>query len=631
MKKNMSANKRWFIVIAVFALLISLIVFVSRDKKVQNTEVQDTGGNALLVLLHGYTLDGQSLDGVEATVRQVPGLTNASLFKPSLPLSMFSMSRPDKILADLLVAIDQAWDKRAATGKPYDRIVLVGHSAGALYARKLYVAACGQNDAAPFEKGLTNELANLKARPLTQARPWAAKVDRIILLAGMNRGWSISHHMSLWRAASMKLGAAIGHCLEALYRRPPIIFTIRRGSSFITELRLQWLAMRAGSDPEIGHAPTIQLLGTIDDLVSPDDNVDLVSGRDFTYLEMPHSGHKNVIEMDSRGDDQARKAAAKRRDVLLQAMTMQVPVPGIISPVESNFTIDTNVTDVVFVIHGIRDEGHWTRKIAYRAQVAGQSLDRKVATVTSSYGYFPMLSFLRPGARQQKVAWMMDRYTEARAQYPNATHFHYVGHSHGTYLLAKALEDHPAVRFNQVVFAGSVVRRAYPWGHFIKETQQVKNVLNFVATADWVVAFFPKALQSVGLQDLGSAGHDGFDLVGKIPGLTEPRHPDLKTGTAEPAYLVGGHSAALTEAMWDAIAHFTMTGTFKIPEEAEISTSQAALVAGPALVAPIIWIGLASALVAGLWGLISLRVREWKKTVLIIGYCSLVWTILTKL
>jgi hypothetical protein len=49
----------------------------------------------------------------------------------------------------------------------------------------------------------------------------------------------------------------------------------------------------------IGTAVTVQLLGTIDDLVSPDDNIDLVSGKDFVYLEVPESGHRNVIDMDT--------------------------------------------------------------------------------------------------------------------------------------------------------------------------------------------------------------------------------------------------------------------------------------------------------------------------------------------
>jgi hypothetical protein len=59
-----------------------------------------------------------------------------------------------------------------------------------------------------------------------------------------------------------------------------------------------------------------------------------------------------------------------------------------------------------------------------------------------------------------------------------------------------------------------VVRRQYDWDRYIARGQ-VQEVANYVATADWVVAFFPKALQTLGIQDLGSAGHDGFRSAGR--------------------------------------------------------------------------------------------------------------------
>jgi hypothetical protein len=40
-----------------------------------------------------------------------------------------------------------------------------------------------------------------------------------------------------------------------------------------------------------------QLLGSVDDFVAPQDNVDLVSGGDFIFLDVPYSGHSNVIEL----------------------------------------------------------------------------------------------------------------------------------------------------------------------------------------------------------------------------------------------------------------------------------------------------------------------------------------------
>lgn len=422
----------------------------------------------------------------------------------------------------------------------------------------------------------------------------------------------------------MKLGSGVGHVLSWLYGRPPVIFTVRRGSSFITELRLQWLAMREEVNRKhVGGASTVQLLGTVDDLVSPEDNIDLISGKDFIYLEVPQSGHRNVIDMGTEVDgngtaaerQKALLAAAERRKALLDALGDLSKRKNDVGLVESPLPERKDVTDVVFVIHGIRDEGYWTRKIAYRAQRMGDRHSRVVATETSSYGYFPMLSFLRPGARQEKVEWLMDRYTDARARYPDAR-FHYVGHSNGTYLLAKALQDYPAVRFDHVVFAGSVVHRAYEWQKFVPK--RVKSVLNFVATGDWVVAFFPKALQSIGVQDLGSAGHDGFNVASDQGPIQEL-----------PNYVVGYHSAALQEAMWDGIAEYVLTGEFKSPEGAEMAETQKWWVAGPAHVAPLLWIIIALLIGWGFHSLWRMQVREWRKTIYIVASCLLLWIILT--
>ncbi len=605
----------------IVAILAALSIFFitgtsdARERLLSDVTVKaGKNSTALLVLLHGYTLDGKSLINVQKTLEGIDSLKGADVLRPDLPLNTLSMAASSRITAELILAIDEAWRLRASNGNPYKRIVMVGHSIGGLYARKIYVAACGENAEAPFEQSLKDNLTSMGGASLKGARPWAAAVDRIVLLAGMNRGWSISHHMSVPRAVTMKMGVIFGHMLKWIYGRPPIIFSVRRGSPFITQLRIQWLAMREHTtekgDKAAGNALTVQLLGTIDDLVSPEDNIDLISGRDFVYLEVPESGHRNVIEMDN-----GTPAGQKRRKALVQAFDDKGIDAARVHPADSFLSVRRDVTDVVFVIHGIRDEGYWTRKIARRVQKAGQKRDRRIAAETSSYGYFPMLSFLRPGARQDKVEWLMDRYAEARATYPEAN-FHFVGHSNGTYLLAKALQDYPSVRFNQVVFAGSVVHRNYRWQDVIPD--RVNSVVNFVATADWVVAFFPNALQSIGIQDLGSAGHDGFKAAQSLAGVVEPD-----------AYIIGGHGAALQEAMWDSIAEYTVTGQFRPPPGALRSQEQAGWVVYPAKVAPLIW-----GLIAGLLGwilylLIKLRIREWKKTVVVIVYLAVIWLVLT--
>src|SRR6185369_10031280 len=103
--------------------------------------------------------------------------------------------------------------------------------------------------------------------------------------------------MGLSKAVALSVGNIFGHLLLSIFGVRLAIFQVRRGSPFLTQLRLEWMTL-ASDLRSHGHSMpiTVQLLGTVDDMVSPEDNIDLVTGRDFFYLDVPHSGHGNVIE-----------------------------------------------------------------------------------------------------------------------------------------------------------------------------------------------------------------------------------------------------------------------------------------------------------------------------------------------
>ena len=201
--------------------------------------------------------------------------------------------------------------------------------------------------------------------------------------------------------------------LALVLRKGSFWLACRRGAYFITELRIQWLAMLRHSD----RVPlTVQLLGTIDDLVTQDDDIDLQTGKDFIYLEVPHSGHKNII--DFGGEE-----GAVRKQILVDALT--APENNLVSRNEMQIAPehepDEHVENVVFVVHGIRDHGFWTNRIARRIQRIAKEQDQRYITITSSYGYFPMWPFIFSYfKRQMNVRWLMDQYTMALAKYPNA-------------------------------------------------------------------------------------------------------------------------------------------------------------------------------------------------------------------
>ena len=553
----------------------------------------------LVVLLHAFTHNADSMKPVKAVAAESYGTSVADFFMPDLPLSIWSCADPVTVCNQLLEQIDALWAERIEKyHNPYESIVFVGHSFGALLCRKLYVYACGETFKAPFEPGITQKTT----------RPWAAKVERIILLAGMNRGWSISHHMSLSKAFSYSLGVGF----SSLWFKTPIILQIRRGSPFITNLRIQWLTMRHNVKAKgVGNALTVQLLGSIDDLVSPEDNIDLVSGSDFVYLDVAKTGHKNIIDMDGSMDAQDRKlkfrAALLNDEQNLRQEYSQLPQD------ESLPNKREEVKDLIFVIHGIRDPGYWTHKIARRVKQLGKAHNRIFETETSSYGYFPMLSFLFPWRRREKVEWLMDQYAEGLAQYPNAQ-FSYVGHSHGTYLLTKALKEYPCCRFKQVVLAGSVVRTDYSWEALLKQGR-VERVLNYVASGDWVVAWFPNAMQMLNWQDLGGAGHRGFQspMVNQIQ------------------YVKGAHSAALHEDNWDAIADFVIEGKPVEPPEPIKQSQQSFLVRAIGKIAPLLWLGIIYLLyLIGRQFWPDLSGEQWRGVVFSALYVAGILLVLTK-
>ncbi|WP_133122409.1 MULTISPECIES: alpha/beta hydrolase [unclassified Klebsiella] len=578
------------------------------------------GKGILVVVFHAYANNATSLSSViDAVKKQWP---NAQMYCPDLPLSWFSTANPNEIVNLHLNQLDTIIQQSENGTNPITNIILIGHSFGALLARKLYIVACGETRKAPFEACYFRSESSLDNGRLA-ARYWAKRVSRLILMAGMNRGWSISHHMSITKAPLWTLGVILGHLLYAFKHRPPAILTIRRGAEFITQLRVQWLYMRreyASDSKAGGNAITIQLLGSRDDIVSPDDNIDLISGGDFIYLDVPYSGHKSIIELYDSDYGQSRFSVFIKALILSPS---ELASDNILPADERVTKADESVTQVAFVIHGIRDAGYWTHKLARRIQVPD---NEKWATETSSYGYFPMLPFLFPLYRRKKVEWLMDQYTEALAKYPKAS-FSYVGHSNGTYLLARALELYPCCTFKNVVFAGSVVRQDFNWHKYLNSSPpRVNAVLNFVATTDWVVAFFSKLFQFAHWQDLGSAGHDGFIL-------SNP-HPRIHQLT----YIKGGHGAAIEEPLWDHIASFIRNGKLPSKNNIPLSLSRTKWIAITSHFPPIAWI-LVGAITWGVWLAIKyliqlltpLQSQDYATGFSLAIYILILWLLLTKI
>ncbi len=634
-------------------------------------------GRELAVVLHGPHGSPEQMQGVLEAVEERSEDTD--ILAPILPyggfLGLLDTTPVEKIVRDVIEEIDKglAERERQGDGGEYERLVLVGYSASAVIARKVAIVAHGETAEAHFMQ----ELIGLE-------RAWAGGIDRIVLLAGMSNGWAPEIARDWVQSTFWTLSSWCCALLSMLQLPVPTLYAMRQGQPFIVQTRLEWLALtrsnrlmekRAAWAQYLGRRGgrfsacevlpalfVVQLLGAIDDLVSPDDAVDIVfhKGDDasFVLIETPDTTHHAAIRM--------RKPTEERRRMLEDALQGGFGPEAKSLPVvcrefaltdEARFLLlaksvsdshvelekiairrahmadtlpaspDENVTDVVFVIHGIRDKGFWTQKIARAVKEEAEQGNRIFRSFTGTYGYFAIFPFLAPWVRHWKTGWLMDQYVLMRALYPMAK-FSYVGHSNGTYLLARALLRYPAAKFHHVVFAGSVVRCDYRWNALLPGTSghrpgQVAKILNYVATEDWVVAIFAKAFQTLtALFDIGSAGYDGFDEHRQ-----PTHHPDLH----EAKFIVGAHEAGIREAHWKDIARFIVRGeppTDDAPREAppEWKAAQPRLLrltssASPALL--IVWAALGALFI---WSLVDALSAAWLPML----YCLAVYLFVTR-
>jgi pimeloyl-ACP methyl ester carboxylesterase len=569
---------------SILLLVVLWSVFVKSGRALDlRGEIRSGKGETLVVLVHGYMHGSDSLDGPKRVIDEV--FPDADILLPNYYSGMLSNAQPEALASDLERKINDVHK-----AKQYKRIVLVGHSMGGLLVRKAYVYGCGHVE----DRGVY--------RSVEGSHDWVDKVDRLVLLAGINRGWSISprpSHMSMLTQAFASLLREFGR----LTGTAKLVRGIERGSPFVANLRLQWLDVMR--DRTAGNKPAvIQLLGDDDDVVTDEDNKDVAVAQDFVFMIVPKTGHASITQFDDADYGLTRKRqfrdALEISPEILRAENSETPLK-----------LDPNVEKLIFVVHGIRDTGGWTLDLAhYLKEAFSQAGDPpgRLRVVTAQYGYFPMAAFLLVSDRQKNVRWFMDEFTEAKAKYPNLKEINFVGHSNGTFILASALQRYAALKLNRVVFAGSVVPRAYPWKEWL-DKGRVTGVCNYTAAGDWVVAIFPRLFELLherlgvsvwGCDELGSAGFNGFE--------------SSAVHDTEVRYLNGDHGAAVfgptvRKDIYPNMATFLLTGKSAELGSAVVPTQETAIVMCSNL-CWLIWLGIAIGLtVAGV--LVALIPGRW--------------------
>lgn len=476
---------------------------------------------------------------------------------PDLSMRFASAAGPEQLVEKLCSEIDRRFNPEI-----HNKVVLIAYSAGAPLARRALAHATGFNDAGHHDAG--------------RQKPWAARVDRIVYLSGILRGWSISTATP----ASIRFFSPLSIFFvrtwsKLVHRREPFIWQLRRYAPFISHSRLLDIEREEWCKRNNHPSPTkIVLLGTKDEFISPVDCIELSGSDEAIFAELSGLNHGDMLNVKHWKEGET----AKTFDAALN-----LPIEDLRKAEQANFAIDhedindyfdpldrpglhsaqtraEDVTHAVIVLHGIRDEGFWTKRVAKTVKMANKSSDQITDPIflrapTPSYGFFSMLDFVRPWIRRSQSEWFLDKYAEVRDCYRNAE-VSFVGHSNGTYLAAYALKICAAMRFRNIYFAGSVVRTDFPWHNCKNQVSGV--VVNAAGKSDTVIALLPGAMQRLRLRflDVGGAGFRGFDFEQKTRCGSRPDGLERPTSWLFNKRVSGGHGGGKDESLWQEIADF---------------------------------------------------------------------------
>jgi hypothetical protein len=397
-------------------------------------------------------------------------------------LTPWSTNRLEDVAHRLAVRV-RTWAGDNGIGEPVDRVVLVGHSVGGLLVRQAFL-----HDAGRSGQG-------------TACHAWTRKVTRIALLAAPNAGF-VSRRLPLWLRVPFVLAAA---------SRPLTVEQLQAGSAFITELRLRWIdAFRAKQGP---RPQVVQVLGDRDDFVAVDDSLDVEYMEHATRIDVPGARHGDLADLDGADDPQERYA------LLRHALF------GDLDP-DRLKAVPPSPRPAILVLHGIRTRSYanWVGDLTKALTADGSA----PVVRSPSYGFFSAVDFALPFTRNRNLRHFLDWYSRLRVEHERQS---FAGHSNGTYMLGRALRAVPAIRFDRIYLAGSVLPREYEWTEIIRRGQVTERIHNDQSVDDVPVGWLCAALRGLGMRDVGTAGVFGFD--------------EQPTLLVEHRGFRGGHGAAL--------------------------------------------------------------------------------------
>lgn len=173
---------------------------------------------------------------------------------------------------------------------------------------------------------------------------------------------------------------------------------------------------------------------------------------------------------------------------------------------------------LVFVIHGIRDEGPWMDMV--RDVIESKSVTVKLIDF-DDFGAGRFLFGIKVKSVIEASVQKMRHAISYIEQKHGDVRLMAIGHSFGTYVLLKVLDDNPDLAFERMIFCGSVAPRKYRYDKLKNAPQMV----NDCGARD----IWPIIAGSFGWKDYGAAGVWGIRVANVDDRYHDFGHSDYLT------------------------------------------------------------------------------------------------------
>ncbi|MCS4436132.1 GNAT family N-acetyltransferase [Aquiflexum gelatinilyticum] len=153
----------------------------------------------------------------------------------------------------------------------------------------------------------------------------------------------------------------------------------------------------------------------------------------------------------------------------------------------------------LITVHGIRRKHRWYESIPTFQEFK----DNKIEVFYFDYGYFSFMKFLRKSHRDKIITNFCNFYNDKfiDSKYPPSV----IAHSFGTYIIYQAMKKYDVIKFDKIIFCGSILNENTDFRPFIKR-KQFSKLKNDHGSLEWFLSFTRIIID----KDCGEAGKVGF-------------------------------------------------------------------------------------------------------------------------